>query len=370
MIFELSQKLIDAVIVEVGALNRLAQHLSSRQNHHSRVVVISDRTTFSHYGELVFQQMETLGLPAHYILTPEDETNKTLQHVEYCWKRMLEAEMDRKSLIIALGGGHVTDLAGFVASCYMRGIDLINIPTSLTGMADAGLGGKNGVNMAGIKNLVGTFYQPSLIVIDPQCLTTLPRQHYIAGLSEVIKHGVACDADLFEFIKKNTHEILARDLVTITTMVEWSCRIKLEIVNQDEKEQGKRSVLNWGHTFAHALESLTDYTQYLHGEAVAIGMSCAAYVSKQLGFATDELVTCQDDLCRNIGLPIVLPDISIDAIIDCMMRDKKSSGENISCIVAKNIGEVFKVENVARQIVSEALLAKRQRDAQVLSAVC
>ncbi|SCA64156.1 3-dehydroquinate synthase [Chlamydiales bacterium SCGC AG-110-P3] len=354
----------NSVTIRTGALEYLEEHLAPMMSRCSHVCVISDNTVFSQYGERVTEQIKLLNLPQSKILIPQGEAAKTLEIAKLCWEQMEQAQLDRRSIVIALGGGTVCDIAGFAASCFMRGIDCIHIPTTLLAMCDAAIGGKTGVNLGSRKNLIGTFHQPKAIIIDPACLTSLPDRELRSGLAEVIKYGVINDADLLSSLENNMESLLARDPAALTSVIETAAHIKCAVVEQDFHDKGARVYLNFGHTFSHALEGLTDYKHYLHGEAVAIGMCCAAQLSKQLGFIDETVVERVEAICIKAGLPTKLPNVSDDALTEKMTQDKKTQRGTITCIVINGIGDVMKLDNIASQIVKEALHAKRKRDAR------
>ncbi len=311
--------------------------------NYSSCVLITDERVFSLYGKEI---------PVEPIIVPSGEKCKSFETAEYCWSKMYSIGLDRRSCVISLGGGSVTDLAGFVASCYMRGIDVIHIPTTLLAMVDAAIGGKTAVNLTDGKNIIGTFHHPKCVIINPHYLHTLSERDYRSGLAEVIKYGVIWDEQLFEYLENNMADILDRKMDNI---IRRCCEIKTEVVRRDDKEKGLRSILNWGHTFAHALETATDFSTYLHGEAVSIGMSCAAHVSQLKGYVDREFIKRQDTLCERAGLPIELPLIPIDSLVELMRKDKKAESGNIVLVLAEKIGKVIKVDNVDESVIREAL---------------
>jgi len=319
------------------------------------VFIITDGCVNELYVVDVIHQLRANNVIVHPYVIPSGEQSKTLEWAQLCWEEMLFQGADRSSVIIGFGGGVVTDFAGLVASCYMRGVDLLLVPTTLLGMVDAAIGGKTGVNLATGKNIVGTFYPAKCVFFNTFFLNSLSEREYRAGLAEVIKYGVACDAAFFEWLEQYSHEINRRDLKIIDLIVEKACKIKVDIVERDEREDNIRAILNWGHTFAHAIETATEYRIFLHGEAVAIGMHCAALVSLELGLITPEIVARQAALCQTFGLNTELPNISIDILIDLMRKDKKSVSGAISLIVAQGIGKVQKIEAVDPNIIRRAL---------------
>ena len=334
----------------------VASYLEEKK--YTKCLILSDQTVFPLYGEPLINQ---LNLPHHYCLIPPGEQSKTLDQATYCWKEMHRHQFDRDTLVIGIGGGVVTDLAGFVASCYMRGVDTILIPTTLLGMIDAAIGGKTGVNLLSGKNMIGTFHHPKRIFIISECLQTLPPRELRSGLAEAIKYGIIQDPSLFEFLERNMQSILANHTENLQAVIQSCCAIKAKIVTEDPQEKGLRAILNYGHTFAHAIETATHYNTYLHGEAVSIGMHCAALTSQLLGLVDQTFVKRQNALCQQAGLPILLPhEISIDQLIELMHGDKKSRAGKINLIVAEKIGTVKKIANVDKLLIKDAMIAARE----------
>jgi 3-dehydroquinate synthase len=300
--------------------------------------------------------MNTVGIPTYPILLPSGESAKSLEQVTYCWNLMYSHGLDRKSLILSLGGGTISDTAGFAASCYMRGLDLIHIPTTLLAMVDASIGGKTGINFGTGKNLIGTLHQPRLVLISPHFLASLPDREFRSGLAEVIKAGFIWDPDLVEFLERYMSHLLNRDAEKIKSIIAKACKIKAEVIRIDEKEKNLRSILNYGHTFAHAIEAATQYNRYTHGETVSIGMSCAARISREMGYVDADFVKRQTNLCQQAGLPVDLPsDLPIDALIELMSRDKKAVLGKINLILPRKIGKVDKINDIDPALIKRAL---------------
>lgn len=268
---------------------------------------------------------------------------------------LIRARMDRSSSIIALGGGVVGDLAGFVAATFMRGIPFIQIPTTLLAQVDSSVGGKVGVNLDEAKNMVGAFYQPIIVVIDPEVLKTLDGRELRAGLAEVIKYGMIRDEELFSFLEERVDEILALDTPSLIRIIMTSCRIKAEVVKRDEREGGYRAILNYGHTFAHAIETLTQYRALRHGEAVAIGMVVGARLATLLGIFNEEEERRQRRLIERIGLPTKSDGIEPHRIIEAIRLDKKVRDDEPRFILPRRIGDVIIKANIQDNTVIEAL---------------
>lgn len=343
------------IVITDNEWNALEEYLNKRETKYSQCTIISDEVVFSLYGEQLQQFLLSQGVSTSHMIFPVGEINKTLETASQCWMKMHEKGVDRHSLVIGLGGGVVTDLAGFIAAGYMRGIDVIHLPTTLLGMVDAAIGGKTGVNLPTGKNVIGAIHHPQLVLISTRYLRSLPARELQSGLAEVIKYGVIWDADFFHYLENHVLQIRQCDPVTIGKIIARSCEIKAEIVQRDAQNRTIRDILNWGHSFAHAIETATGYTTYLHGEAVAIGMRCAAHVSHALGFAQSDFIERQDRLCQQLGLSTQFPEISIDHCIQLMIRDKKAIAGKMNLIVAEKIGKVFKVDNVDASIIKKTL---------------
>jgi 3-dehydroquinate synthase len=270
---------------------------------------------------------------------PDGESYKTLETWSSILDRMLEAKLDRKSLVVALGGGVVGDMGGFAAATYQRGIDLVQIPTTLLAQVDSSVGGKTGINHPRGKNMIGAFYQPRLVAIDTSTLSTLPDRELRAGIAEVIKYGLIRDREFFEWLERNIAALTQRDPAALMHAVEVSCRHKAEVVANDETEQGERALLNLGHTFGHAIEAGLGYGQWLHGEAVAAGTVQAAHLSTRLGWLSRGDADRIIHLFEKAGLPTASPKLGVDRYIELMSRDKKTVSGTVRLILLKSIGE-------------------------------
>ena len=291
--------------------------------------------------------------PYEVAFIPDGETSKSLREAEKLYTRAIETGLDRKSVVIALGGGVVGDLAGFVAATFMRGISLIQIPTTLLAQVDSSVGGKTAVNHALGKNLIGAFHQPRAVFIDLNFLKTLPEPEIKSGLGEVVKYGVISDEKLFSYFEDNADKILSRDLKTLAHIVKRSCEIKAQVVGADEKESGLRRILNFGHTMAHAIEEETHYEKYRHGEAVAIGMLAAAQISSELGKTSAANVTRLENLIKKFGMVTNCAGLDADKLYDVTFRDKKTVGGKVNWVLMKNFGEVEISNDVPAQVVKK-----------------
>jgi 3-dehydroquinate synthase len=312
----------------------------------SRVVIITHPSINSTYGEEVIANCLDQGWTTDIIEVPEGEVSKSLGQVEKLYDRLLELNCDRQSVLIALGGGVIGDLVGFVAATYQRGINFIQVPTTLLSQVDSSVGGKTGVNHPKGKNMIGAFYQPRLVVTDLQTLKTLPIKEYRAGLAEIVKYGVISDASFFEFLEKNYKDILNLNQDCLSYIIENSCAIKAKVVEKDERETRHRMILNFGHTLGHAIESLTGYSRFVHGEAVAIGMVRAAELSHSMGKCSKEVPRRLEALLKNLGLPVEMPELDPAAVIESLYHDKKTMDNKIKFILVKEIGSIEIVEQV------------------------
>lgn len=344
------------ITIGSGILSRLGRSLSAFK-FSGRVAVISNPTIHRLYGEAVENSLNEAGFGVKGILIPDGEEYKDLLWVYYVHGELLKHRLDRSSAIIALGGGVIGDIAGFVASTYMRGIPFVQIPTTLLAQVDSSVGGKTGVNHPLGKNMIGTFYQPRLVWTDVGTLRTLPEREVCAGMAEVIKYGVIRDAELFEFLENNRDKILNLDAEALGFIIKRSCEIKADVVSKDEKETGLRAILNYGHTIGHAIETVTGYTQYLHGEAVAIGMALEVRLAVLLGLLKHESAERIKSLIASYGLPVKMPSgIDNNKIFSSMQLDKKTVEGRLKFILPEKIGAVSIRDVADTAKIAEAIL--------------
>ena len=320
------------------------------------VALVSNTTVFPLYGAAVSGSLSSSGFSCTEIILPDGEAFKTIASAERIFEDLLKAGIDRKSALVALGGGVVGDLAGFAASVYMRGIDFIQIPTTLLAQVDSSVGGKTGVNHPLGKNMIGTFWQPRLVWIDIDTLATLPRREFVAGIAEIIKYGVIWDHELFAFLEAHARDVLGLERAALRHIIRRSCEIKAEVVARDEREGGLRAILNFGHTVGHAIETATGYTAFVHGEAVAVGMCVEAEIAHLLGLLTREEADRTRRLIRTYGLPSSIPgNIDLHLFYDSMKLDKKAVSGALRFILPERIGRVGIRDGVPESLIARAV---------------
>lgn len=305
-----------------------------------KVVVVSNPTVAQLYLDAVHNSLVAAGFETIAALVPDGEQHKNLQSLATLYDRFIGGRLERKSCVLALGGGVVGDLAGFAAATYLRGVPYAQVPTTLLAQVDSSVGGKTGVNHQDGKNLIGAFYQPRLVLIDVDVLSSLPRREFVAGLAEIIKYGVVEDSGLFGFLENEMKSLLHLQREGLIQTISTSCSIKARVVEKDERENDYRAVLNFGHTIGHALEAATGYTTLLHGEAVGIGMVKAAALSVQQGLCDQRSFERIRALVQKAGLPLEIPpDVSAQSIVQAMASDKKSADGKIKFVMCAGIGK-------------------------------
>jgi 3-dehydroquinate synthase len=342
------------IYVGAGCLADLGTRLAETRCG-KRVAVVTNSTIANIYLGPVASTLASAGFEPAVIQIPDGEEHKNLAWLAFVYDRLIDAGLDRGGAVIALGGGVVGDLTGFAAATYLRGVACVQVPTTLLAQIDASVGGKTAINHAAGKNLLGAFKQPRFVLADVECLRTLPRREYVAGLAEVIKTGAILDAELFQLLEAELPAVLRQDRDVLVRIVRRCCQLKALVVAEDETESGYRAILNFGHTVGHAIESLTDYTTYLHGEAVAIGMAAAVRISRRLGRCDETTVRRLTQLIERCGLPVDIPsDLGRDAIAIAMRTDKKALGGSIKFICLEGIGttrfERLTCEEIVRYI--------------------
>jgi shikimate kinase/3-dehydroquinate synthase len=343
------------VFVGYGLLDKLGEKMKKAALS-GTATVISDENVFSLYGSKVGGIIKNAGFAVNSFIVPPGEETKSMDYAIKIYDFLVEHRAERDDIIIALGGGMVGDLAGFVAATFLRGMPWIQVPTSLVAMVDASIGGKVGVNHPEGKNLIGAFYQPNLVLADCQTLTTLPQRELTSGWAEVIKHGMILDEEFVQFLESNVSRLTKLEPELLARAIARSAAIKAQVVSQDEKErEGKRTILNYGHTIAHGLEAATRYKRFLHGEAVAIGIVGAAKLSQLLGLLPSAVVERQQAILQKFGLPTVFSGLDLTEITRAMELDKKTKGKAIRWVLLQDIGKVVISSDVPQRDVLAVL---------------
>jgi 3-dehydroquinate synthase len=329
------------IVVERGALHRVAEYLRELRVGR-RAALVTSPEIGRHYGKPVADRLREAGFAVTVVEIPDGEAAKQLPVAERCWSALLEAGLDRGSTVLALGGGAVGDLAGFVAATFMRGVNFVQLPTTVLAQVDASIGGKTAIDHPKAKNLIGAFYQPRMVVADTLTIGTLSEREFRSGLAEVVKHGIVLDGDYFALVEREAARILARDPEILEQVIGGSCRLKAGVVERDEREADLRAVLNYGHTIGHAMEAATEYGRWTHGEAVALGMVGEARLALRLGLASEQTVARQIAILDVFGLPTRASGIDVEAVLTAMTRDKKSKDGQVPFVLAPEIGS-FKI---------------------------
>jgi 3-dehydroquinate synthase len=342
-----------SIVSGAGAIRRAAQEIAAL-GRFSSVHIVSSPKVWRALGKTV-QRGLRLSKRSAIHLFDDAESAKNLRSVEQIARSLIRAGADRKALVVAVGGGVVGDVAGFAASAFLRGVRLVHIPTTLVAQVDSSIGGKTGVNLQEGKNLVGSFYPPQLVLTDPELLRTLPDREFRGGLAEVIKHAIIADAPMFAFLEKNMEKVLHRDRQTLDFLVPRNVEIKARVVSRDERESGLREILNYGHTFAHALESATKYRRYQHGEAVAWGMMAAAFLGHELGLTRADDVSRIVALIRRLGPLPPWPRVSPTTLLNAMRSDKKARSGILRFVLSARIGEARSYDTVPLPAVKRVL---------------
>ncbi len=339
-----------SAVVDRGLVSRLGEFVPPSAGH---VFVTSTRDVWDLHGKRIEAGMN--GRPFHVLFFEGGESNKRFNAVEQLAEEMIRAGGDRSSVVVAFGGGILTDISGFLAAIFMRGIPVIQIPTTLLAQVDAAVGGKTGVNLVGGKNLIGSFHQPLAVLIDPDVLKTLPEREYRAGLFEVVKHGVIASEELFDLMANRSADVLAQEPDVVERIISESVRIKAEVVSADEKESGLRRILNFGHTIGHALESETRYSRFLHGEAIAFGMNAATHLASKTGLLNN---ADRDSILRAVSLYGPIPSlegISAERLVARTNSDKKTIHGKVHFVLPDRIGRVQIRSGIDPAVVQQAV---------------
>jgi 3-dehydroquinate synthase len=341
------------IAVTTGQSSALG-HFARERGRGSLAYIVTDEHAAVHAHPVV-ESLETAGFQAAIETLPAGETQKSLASASALYDKLADLRADRQTLVVPVGGGVIGDLAGFVAATYARGLPLFMVPTTLLAMVDSSVGGKVGINHPRAKNLIGAFHQPIGVWIDTEVLRTLPDREYRSGLAEVVKYGVILDPELFALLEANTEAIALRRSDFLRTIIARSCRIKADIVEQDEREEtGLRMVLNYGHTFAHAFENVAGYGSWLHGEAVAAGMVCAARLAERRGLISADVAARQNRLLGNLGLPTSHRWPAAD-LIEAMRSDKKAKAGRLRLVLPRRLGDVAVFDDVSEVELSQVI---------------
>ncbi len=335
-------------------LDRVGEMMRA-ENIGGNALLIVDEAIFEKFSRPVHESLEAANFETHVFVQESGEQKKTLEQAVCIYEWLSKRRAERCDCIVALGGGVIGDLAGFVAATWMRGISIVHIPSTLTAMVDSSIGGKTAINLPFGKNMVGAFHNPKLVLQDPTLLQSLSPRQLTSGWAETIKHALIADFSLLEFMEVNAKEIMFLDSATTVEAVLRSSAIKAQTVSDDEFEGGRRAMLNYGHTIGHALETITGYSKLLHGEAVAIGMTVAARISEKMGLISHEDACRQEDILTLYGLPVSVDSVSVDLLFNAMMSDKKSIGGVPRWVLLKRLGCAQTGCEVPNDVVMESI---------------
>ena len=341
-------------IIQWGGVYHLPEFLKA-SGFSKRVFIVTDSDVGHLYSKPILSLLSDAGFVPRIFTIAAGESSKSICSWQEILDWLVEEKAEQGEPIIALGGGVVGDLAGFVAATYHRGIPLIQIPTSLLAQVDSAIGGKTGINHPQGKNLIGAFYQPELIIVDPAFLITLPERVYLEGWAEIVKYGMILDADLFEMLEGNTSLMHARYATLLTKVITRCIQLKMDVVQRDERDEGLRNILNYGHTFGHALETVTEYGSWLHGEAVAVGMAVAAQIAVVKGLLANEYAIRQRELLLKLRLPQNCPGIDAISLMEKMQRDKKVRSGQMRWIIPTKIGHAVTYDDISLLLIQDVV---------------
>jgi 3-dehydroquinate synthase len=347
------------IFIQAGRLDRLHESIPADA---TTIALVTNPTVAEHYGARAVASLEKSGKRVITVQLPDGEQYKTWESLNQIFDALLENRLDRKAVLVALGGGVIGDMVGFAAACYMRGVRFIQVPTTLLAQVDSSVGGKTAINHPLGKNMIGAFYQPVSVEIDTDVLATLPQREIAAGLAEVIKYGLIIDAGFFQWCENNVTDLCALEPEAITYAIQRSCELKAYVVSQDERESGLRAILNFGHTFGHAIEAGLGYGQWLHGEAVGCGMVQAAELSALVHRLPASVVSRVRALVQAIGCPVVPPNLGAERWVELMLVDKKAEGGQMKFVVLTELGRAVS------QAVPDSALQQVLRNAEVAAA--
>ena len=338
------------IVIQPGILSKIG-HVLQDAGCSGRVGIVTNPVVHRLYGRMAHRALSQAGFSPFFIIVPDGEQAKTMKWLAKIIDALVTRRVERQDVILALGGGVTGDVAGFAASTYLRGIPFVQVPTTLVAQVDSSVGGKTGVNHPQGKNLIGAFYQPRIVIIDPRVIKTLPPRQWIAGLAEVIKYGMIADKPFFEYLEQHVEGLRNQSDDVMPHVLRRCCEIKAEVVAGDEREADRRRILNYGHTVGHALEALGHYKKWIHGEAVGLGMVHEASIAQYLGLCSSDVVERQDDLIKRVGLPSAIPkSMKFLDLWQAMQHDKKVVKGGIHCVLPKRIGEVCVVPLVRESI--------------------
>lgn len=347
------------IFIQAGRLDRLHESVPADA---TTIALVTNPTVAEHYGARAVASLQKSGKRVITVQLPDGEQYKTWESLNRIFDALLENRLDRKAVLVALGGGVIGDMVGFAAACYMRGVRFIQVPTTLLAQVDSSVGGKTAINHPLGKNMIGAFHQPVSVEIDTDVLATLPRREIAAGLAEVIKYGLIIDAGFFQWCENNVADLCSLDPQAITYAIQRSCELKAYVVSQDERESGLRAILNFGHTFGHAIEAGLGYGQWLHGEAVGCGMVQAAELSALVHGLPASVVSRVRALVQAIGCPVVPPNLGAERWVELMLVDKKAEGGQMKFVVLTELGRAVS------QAVPDSALQQVLRNAEVAAA--
>jgi 3-dehydroquinate synthase len=344
------------VLIRPGALADLGA-IFRAHGLGGRAHIISDERVYALYGAVVERSLAAAGYDPAAVCVPAAEQSKSLAQAARLYDWLIDRRAERSDVIVALGGGMVGDLAGFVAATFLRGLALVQVPTTLLGQIDSAIGGKVGVNHPRGKNLIGAFHPAAVVVIDPETLRSLSRRELASGWAEAVKYAMILDPDLLTALEEQADRLLGLEMAAVVPVIERCVQHKLAIVGEDEREQGRRIILNYGHTLGHALEAATDYAVFLHGEAVAIGMMGEAWLSQRLGFCAPAVVERQARALERFGLPLQAPAVPVERVLGAIALDKKSQAGAVRWVLLEDIGRTRVTRDVPGELVRAALAA-------------
>lgn len=349
---DLSEKSYDIIFED--SFSSLGLHMKNI-GAPKKLLIIADSNVYELYSEEVKAELTRAGFDVSVFKFPAGEENKNMETILTMCDACIKEQLDRKSIIVALGGGVTGDMAGFCASIFMRGIDFVQIPTTLLSQCDSSVGGKTGIDFGMAKNILGSFYQPKMVYINVSTLKTLPKREFISGMGEVIKHGVIRDKDLFEYIENNADKILQMDNKVLIEIIKSNCSVKADVVSNDEKENSLRRILNFGHTIGHAIESAMNF-KLTHGECVALGMLCIFQIAKERGKITDVEVKRLENILLSYGFKTKIDIPDFDKILSLVRVDKKKQGAKVTFIMPEGIGKTSFCDDITDDEIKASLL--------------